>query len=140
MKKFFSGEEIILLLNRLKVILKFNEGINDGVLDELDKLINENAKIKQFINDMQTLEDLKILIKRVNPRIKKINTNEVQKIDSLFNIIEKRLDIKLNGINEDNIKWTISKIFLDMCKELPILLQVIDKNDEQFKSNTIDIN
>jgi hypothetical protein len=140
MKKFFSGEEIILLLNRLKVILKFNEGINDGVLDELDKLINENAKIKQFINDMQTLEDLKILIKRVNPRIKKINTNEVQKIDSLFNIIEKRLDIKLNGINEDNIKWTISKIFLDMCKELPILLQVIDKNDEQFKSNTMDIN
>jgi hypothetical protein len=138
-KKFFSGEEIILLLNRLKIILKFNEAINDGVLDELDKLINENAKIKQFINDIQTLEDLKILIKRVNPRVKKINTNEVRKIDNIFNIIEKRLDVKLNGINEDNIKWAISKIFLDMCKELPILLQVIDTNNEQFKRNAMDI-
>jgi hypothetical protein len=138
-KKFFSGEEIILLLKRLKIILKFNEGINDGVLDELDKLINENAKIKQFINDIQTLKDLKILIKRVNPSIKKINTNEVQKIDNIFNIIENRLDIKLNGIHEDDIKWAISKIFLDMCKKLPILLQVVDTNNEQFKSNIMDI-
>jgi hypothetical protein len=71
--------------------------------------------------------------------VKKINTNEVRKIDNIFNIIEKRLDVKLNGINEDNIKWAISKIFLDMCKELPILLQVIDTNNEQFKRNAMDI-